>query len=183
MSLRLAPRLFGSIAVVATALAALGCGGYSPPEDPRNTRDPMDIVRAHLRALEAGDWAAADALIADSYTMKMQGMPFFISIDKAHALDVHKAREQAFPDYTFNEKMEKVGVNGVKLTVTWSGTHTGFLDYPVGDVPKMKATGKKIALPAEYFTYYVEGDQIVYTYGEIPEGHGPPALKKQLGVE
>ncbi len=164
-------------------VALAGCGGYTPGETPNNTRPPQEIVREHLRAVEAGDWQKADALLAEGYTMKMQGMPFFVSVDRAHAFDVHKARKVAFPDFQLNEVMEDVGKSGVKVTVRWSGTHTGLLDYPVGDIPKTPATGKSVRLPDEYFTYYVEGDRIVHTYGEIPEGNGPPALKKQLGIE
>ncbi len=160
-----------------------GCGGYSPSETPNNTRPPQEIVRAHLRAVESGDWNRANEFLAENYTLKMKGMPFFISVNRADSFDVHKARKVAFPDFKFNESMEDTGKNGVKVTVRWSGTHTGFLDYPVGDLPKTPATGKSVSLPEEIFTYYVEGDKIVHTYGEIPEGHGPPALKKQLGLE
>jgi hypothetical protein len=142
----------------------------------------QEIVREHLRAIEAGEWEKAAAMLSDDYTMKMKGMPFFVKIDKSKAFDVHKARKTAFPDFKFNETMTDVGKNGVKITVKLTGTHTGMLDYPVGDVPKTPATGKTVNLPEEYFTYYIEGDKIVHTYGEIPEGNGPPALKKQLGL-
>lgn len=170
-------------AAAALIAAGLACGNYTPSESPGNTRPVQEIVGEHLRAVEAGEWDRALSQLADGYTMKMQGMPFFVRITRDDALDVHKARKQAFPDFRFNETMEAVGANGVKVTVRWSGTHTGFLDYPVGDLPKTPATGKSVALPAEFFTYYVENDRIVHTYGEIPEGHGPPALKQQLGIE
>lgn len=39
-------------------------------------------------------------------------------------------------------------------------------------ISKIEATGKTI-----------ENDKIVYTFGVIPEGHGPNALMKQLGIE
>ncbi len=165
------------------AFAIAGCGGYTPAESPNNTRSPEEVVREHLRAVEAGEWEKANALLSEGYSMKMAGMPFFVSIDRAHAFDVHKARKVAFPDFRFNETIENTGKNAVKVTVRWTGTHTGFLDYPVGDLPKTNATGKTVALPEEYFTYYVEADHIVHTFGEIPEGHGPPALKKQLGLQ
>lgn len=161
-----------------------GCSGYLPkPDNSSNTKPPLEIVSAHLRACEAGDWQTATEFLSESYSMKMKGMPFFVSIGKSNALDMHKARKQAFPDFKFNEKVESVEGNGVKLAVYLTGTHSGYLDYPISDVPKLQATGKTIRLPAEYFTYYVENDKIVYTAGEIPEGHGPKALKKQLGVE
>ncbi|MEZ4301042.1 MAG: nuclear transport factor 2 family protein [Polyangiaceae bacterium] len=181
-ALRRLPLLHTTLLALLALLVFSGCGGYTPGATPNNTRPPREIVAEHLRAVEAGDWDRAGVLLSDAYTMKMAGMPFFVEIDRAHAFDVHKARKTAFPDFKLNETMEDVGTNGVKVTVRWSGTHTGFLDYPVGDLPKTPATGKHVSLPEEYFVYYVEGDRIVHTYGEIPEGHGPPALKKQLGL-
>lgn len=164
----------------------VSCGSYTPKTnaDAHNTRTPREIVQEHLRAAEAGDFAKAEAAIADDYTMKMKGMPFFISIKKANALDMHKARKMAFPDFAFHEKIEWENNNQVKIAVFLTGTHTGVLDYPsaVG-VPRTEPTGKRINLPAEYFVYSVENDKIVRTDGEIPEGNGPPALMKQLGIE
>jgi len=149
----------------------------------RNTGDPKALVTAHLRALEAGDWQTAESQLDPAFAMQMKGMPFFVNIGFANALDMHTARKRAFPDFTFNEQLEAAGGNAVKVAVFLKGTHTGYLDYPIAEVPKLEATGKTIDLPAEYFTYFVEGDRIRRIFGDIPEGHGPPALKKQLGVQ
>jgi hypothetical protein len=167
-------------------LNVTSCGSYSPKAtaEARNTRSPREIVQEHLRAAEAGDFTKANGYLAEDYAMKMQGMPFFISIKKVNALDMHKARKIAFPDFRFNEKIEWEKDNQVKIAVYLSGTHSGVLDYPssVG-VPRTEPTNKTIALPAEYFIYSVENDKIIRTDGEIPEGNGPPALMKQLGIE
>lgn len=168
------------------ALVCTACGSYTPKpaSEAANTRSPREIVQEHLRAAEAGDFAKADSYLAESYAMKMSGTPFFVVIRKANALDMHKARKRAFPDFRFNEKIEWEKDNQVKIAVYLTGTHLGVLEYPsaVG-VPRTEPTGRKIDLPAEYFVYSVEGDKIVHTYGEIPEGHGPTALMKQLGIE
>jgi len=164
----------------------LGCGSYNPKtnEEAKNTKSPTEIVTAHLRAIEMGDWDKANSYLSEDYKMKMKGMPFFISISKKDALGMHIARKTAFPDFKFNEKIKESANNQVKIAVYLTGTHTGLLDYPknVG-VPKTPATGKQINLPSEYFIYSVENDKIVSTYGEIPEGHGPKALMQQLGIK
>lgn len=147
-----------------------------------NTKSPTELVQAHLRAVEAGDWTTAGAQFDPGFTMQMKGMPFFVKIPFSDALTMHKARKQAFPDFTFNEQLDAPEGNSVRVAVFLKGTHTGFLDYPIKEVPKLEATGKAIDLPAEYFTYFFENDRITRIYGEIPDGHGPPALKKQLGV-
>jgi predicted ester cyclase len=162
-----------------------GCSSYKPlsNEKANNTQTPTEIVTTHLRAVEAGDWDKANSYLSGDYKMKMKGMPFFVSIKKKDALEMHKARKTAFPDFKFNEKIEYATNNQVKVAIYLTGTHTGLLDYPknVG-VPKTNATGKKIDLPSEYFIYSVENNKIVDTYGEIPDGHGPKALMKQLGI-
>lgn len=172
--------------LILSIAAFVSCGSYTPKttSDAHNSRTPREIVQEHLRAAEAGDFDRANSMLAEDYSMKMQGMPFFISIKKPNALDMHKARKMAFPDFRFNEKIEWEKDNQVKIAVYLTGTHTGVLNYPsaVG-VPRTEPTGKKIDLPAEYFIYSVENDKIVRTDGEIPDGHGPPALMKQLGIE
>jgi hypothetical protein len=161
------------------------CSTYQskPNQEANNTVSPSSIVTEHLRAVENGNWAKAESYLAEDYKMKMDGMPFFVSIKRENALDMHKARKKAFPDFKFNEVIEDTSDNQVEIAVYLTGTHTGFLDYPekIG-IPNTEATGKKIDLPAEYFTYSIENDKIVHTYGEIPDGHGPAALLKQLDI-
>jgi hypothetical protein len=148
-----------------------------------NERSPREVVSEHLRAVEAGDWDVAQAQIAPGFTMQMEGMPRWVTIDRPNALDTHQARKRAFPDFRFNETIERQEGNSVTIAVYLTGTHTGYLDYPINQVPELEATGRSINLPAEYFTYYIENDRIRAVFGRIPEGHGPPALKEQLGVE
>ncbi|MFN8277358.1 MAG: ester cyclase [Chitinophagales bacterium] len=171
---------------VIVALLLSGCNAYEPKSNDaaHNTLKPVEVVKLHLRAVENGDWETANSYLADDYRMKMEGMPFFVRIGKPDALAMHIARKQAFPDFKFNEQVEMEKDNEVKLAIYLTGTHTGILDYPknVG-VPKTPATGKSIHLPSEYFTYAVENNKIVYTYGMIPEGHGPKALMEQLGIQ
>jgi hypothetical protein len=144
---------------------------------------PKEIVTAHLRAIENSDWEKANSFLSEKFNMKMKGMPFFVSIQKKDALNMHKARKMAFPDFKFNEKIEWEKGNQVKIAAFITGTHTGLLDYPaITKVPKTPATGLKIDLPSEYFIYTVENGEIVDIYGEIPDGHGPTALKKQLNI-
>jgi len=172
--------------VVSLSWLTLGCASAPstlPGDAAHNTKSPTELVLAHLRAIEAGDWKTAEAQLDPEFSMQMKGMPFFVKIPFADALSMHKARKRAFPDFTFNEKLDPVLGNSVRVAVFLKGTHTGFLDYPIKEVPKLEATGKSIDVPAEYFTYYFENDRIRHIYGEIPEGHGPAALKKQLGVQ
>ncbi|HZI15635.1 MAG TPA: ester cyclase [Myxococcus sp.] len=169
--------------LLATTLAACASAPTPTVNDVGNTRPAVELVRAHLRALEAGDWAAAEAQLSEDFEMQMKGMPFWVEIGRPNALDMHKARKKAFPDFRFNEQVTQEEGNAVTVSVFLTGTHTGPLDYPIDEVPKLGPTGRAINLPAEHFTYYVQKDRIHRVYGEIPEGHGPPALKKQLGVE
>ncbi|HEX5748822.1 MAG TPA: ester cyclase [Archangium sp.] len=171
------------LSLLAPALFACASPPAPLTEGAGNTLAPAELVRAHLRAAEQGDWVTAEAHLADDFEMQMKGMPFWVSIGRPNGLDMHKARKTAFPDFQFNEQVVREEGNAVTIAVYLTGTHTGPLDYPIDEVPKMGPTGRTIDLPAEYFTYYVEKDRIRRIFGEIPEGHGPPALKKQLGVE
>ncbi|NBB90768.1 MAG: hypothetical protein GVY23_06135 [Spirochaetes bacterium] len=112
--------------------------------------------------------------------MQMEGMPRWVTIDRSNALETRRARKRAFPDFCFNDKIEREDGNSVTIAVSLTGTHTGYLDYPIDQVPELAATGKSINLPAEYFTYYIDDDQIHAVFGRIPEGHGTSGLQEQF---
>jgi predicted ester cyclase len=142
------------------------------------------IVQEHLRAVEAGDWEKADSYIATNYTMSGT-IPFpislFVKITKKDSLRMHKPRKRALPDFKFNEKIIEENDEMVKLQVNISGTHTGVIEYNIlRGVPVIQPTGKKISLPSEYFTYFVENGQIVKTIGMIPKNAGVQALVKAV---
>jgi predicted ester cyclase len=143
------------------------------------------IVQEHLRAVEAGDWEKADSYIATNYTMSGT-IPFpislFVKITKKDSLRMHKPRKRALPDFKFNEKIIEENDEMVKLQVNISGTHTGVIEYNgiLRGVPVIQPTGKKISLPSEYFTYFVENGQIVKTIGMIPKNAGVQALVKAV---
>lgn len=147
-----------------------------------------EIVERHLRAVEAGDWPAADALIADDYRMTGT-IPFpislFVRIGKAEALRMHKPRKRALPDFRFNETVLEERPDMVKLQVNLSGTHTGPIDYRgiLRGVPVIAPTGRRVRLPAEFFTYLVRDGKIVRTIGKIPKNAGVQALVRAVRAE
>jgi hypothetical protein len=116
-----------------------------PADSAQNTKSPAALVQAHLRAVEAGDWPTAESQLAPEFTMQMKGMPFFVKIRFADALAMHKARKQAFPDFTFNEKIDPVAGNSVRVAVFLKGTHTGYLDYPIFRLSTSRTSSKTIA--------------------------------------
>jgi predicted ester cyclase len=143
------------------------------------------IVTEHLRAVEAGDWDRALSFIADDYAMTGT-VPFpislFVKIGKKDALRMHVPRKRALPDFQFNETVLAETDDSVKLQVNLSGTHTGVIDYTgiLRGVPVIQPTGKRISLPAEYFTWFVRDDKIVKTIGEIPKGAGVQGLVRAV---
>ncbi len=144
-----------------------------------------EIVQKHLRAVEAGDWETALACIGDNYVLKGI-VPFpvslFVKVGKKEALRMHKPRKQALPDFKFNEKVLEETADQVKFQVNLSGTHAGVIDYTgiLRGVPVIAPTGKKVNLPDEYFTYFVENGLIVKTIGEIPKNAGVKALVRAV---
>lgn len=144
-----------------------------------------EIVQRHMRAVEAGDWDQALALIADDYSLSGT-IPFpislFVKIRKKDALRMHRARRQALPDFHFNETVLNETDDMVKFQVNISGTHTGVIDYTgiLRGIPVIQPTGRSVSLPSEYFTYWVRDGKIVKTHGEIPKNAGVQALVRAV---
>ena len=158
-----------------------GCG-YSPksPAEANNTKAPIDVVKAYIHALEAGHWDEAEELLADNYRCKTSGDAWHKSGKKKRVLESYRAWRTAFPNFRFNEElMERMG-NGVKLAVYYSGTHSDTLLIPGSGIPLIDSSGMRVRFPAEYHSYYVENDLIVFSKHEIPIGHGQPAILKSL---
>lgn len=144
-----------------------------------------DTVFQHLRAIESGQWDEALALIADDY--RLEGViPFplslFIRIGKDQALNMHKARKVALPDFKFNETYLEETADKVRFQVSLTGTHTGVIDYRglVRGIPVVQPTGKSVRLNPEWFTYYVRDGLIYRTIGNIPQNAGVPGLVRAV---
>jgi len=58
----------------------------------------------------------------------------------------------------------------------------GVIDYTgiLRGVPVIQPTGKRVSLPAEYFTWFVRDGKIVKTVGEIPKGAGVQGLVRAV---
>jgi hypothetical protein len=144
-----------------------------------------EIVLQHLRAVEAGDWEQALGLIAEDY--RLEGViPFpvslFIRIGKKQALDMHKARKRALPDFCFNETLVDETAESIKIQVNLTGTHTGVIDYRglIRGIPVIQPTGKAVKLNPEWFTYQVRAGLIIKTIGDIPKNAGVPGLVRAV---
>lgn len=146
------------------------------------------VVESHLRAVENGDWERALSFIADDYIMTGT-IPFpvslFVKIRKSGALTMHQARRRALPDFRFNETYLEQAPDHVRIQVNLTGTHSGTIDYRgiLRGVPVIPPTHKAVKLNPEYFTYYVRGDQIYRTVGNIPKDAGVKGLVKAVSKE
>jgi steroid delta-isomerase-like uncharacterized protein len=71
-------------------------------------------------------------------------------------LSLAQTWRQAFPDVTGKVNTLVADGGTVAIDVSWSGTHTGPLASPTGDIP---ATGKPIQVTSTLW-YQVEGDRV-----------------------
>jgi hypothetical protein len=89
----------------------------------------------------------------------------------------------AFPDITYNFRVESVEGNVVTTSNQLSGTHTGDFDLSGMGMGVIPATGKTFSLPAESTTATVEGDLLTsLTVHATPDG-GVAGILAQLGVQ
>lgn len=147
-----------------------------------------EVVQRHLRAVEAGEWNAALALIGADYRMSGT-IPFpinlFVKIRRPEALRMHMARKRALPDFRFNEQVLRESDECVELQIALTGTHTGVIDYTglLRGIPVIGPTGRQVALPPEFFTYWVRDGLIVRTHGRIPKNAGVQALVRAVTTD
>jgi hypothetical protein len=144
-----------------------------------NHMNAQQITQQVLKAIEDQDWARAQSMLADDFTFS-GAVPQ--PINRAAWLGVHRALANAMPDLRFNYSATGGDDGTAEGTVSVSGTNTGELALPLPGVPKVPATGKKIANPKERVWVKARGDKLInYQVEQVPDG-GVPGILKQMGV-
>ena len=147
-----------------------------------------EIVFAHLRACEDGNWDKALSYISDNYSV-VGVIPFpinvFVKLEKKDALTMHKKRKIALPDFRFNEVYEIDEPEHVRVRVNLTGTHTGVIDYTgaIRGIPIIMPTNKYVVLNPEWFDYYTHDGLITKVVANIPGNAGVKGLVKAVTDE
>jgi predicted ester cyclase len=139
---------------------------------------PVEIVNEFIAAMESGDVDKAATFLSDDFTMSgLTPLPMY----RDQYLDTQRGILAAFPDWSYNltDIQEEAGV--IRATAHFTGTHTGDLIVPVPDLPVIKATGKRIALPGETHLYSVRGSKISTIHVLVVPGGGFQGIYRQVG--
>ena len=140
-------RVRGAASAVALLVAlALGGGacasgrGGGAPAGPAHLEANKALVRRFYAALSAGDYAAADSLVAPGYRHYVVGDTGFRAIDWAAFKAGNAGARQAFPDWTLTPELLVAEGEYVVALVAGRGTHRG-------DFVGIPATGRTTRLP------------------------------------
>jgi predicted ester cyclase len=140
----------------------------------------IDIVKAALAAIEAGDFKKADGMIADD--MVFAG-PVPEPLGKREFLGVQMAMLTAMPDWKFNPTDFKENGDVVTANLQVTGTQSGELSLPMPGIPKLPASGKKVSLPKEPGTFTVKNGKLSRLDVTPTPGGGVMGILAQLGVK
>ncbi|MCL4487315.1 MAG: nuclear transport factor 2 family protein [Chloroflexi bacterium] len=139
----------------------------------------QQITQKVLKAIEDQDWDAAMGLLTDDFRFS-GAVPQPITAQEW--IGVHRALANAMPDLRFNYVAGQGDEKSAEGTVALTGTNTGALNLPLPGLPKVPATGKRIALPKEHVQMTARGDKLSnYEVEAVPDG-GVPGILKQMGV-
>lgn len=168
---------------IASLLFVAACGGTNPESNPYSNRlvAPSEVVREHLRAIEAGDWKKASSYLAEDFKMKVKGYP--LSVSKKNALKYHEAFKEAVPNMAFNEEVLKEDKHVVKLRVRLTGTHLHTLNLPDPGSEPIPGTGKSVNLSYQEIKYYIKFNQIHSIQATSMQGIDPNELVEALSAE
>lgn len=116
---------------------------------------PADTARGLVEAFNDADWDRMRTVVSPDIVYQEMGTGRQIQgVEDYLALCV--TWRQGFPDVTGKVTAALADGGTVALEVTWSGTHTGPLASPSGEIP---ATGKPIQVTSSLW-YQVEGDRV-----------------------
>lgn len=163
-------------------------GVIPPPEtlflEQAPTVAPLDastkVVSQVVAAIEAQNWDGARALLSDDF--KFTGaVPEPISAEQW--LGIHRAFAAAMPDLRMNYAPTKSNGSHTSGTVKLTGTHTGEFNLPVPGIPRVAATGNKIANPTEYVDVTVKGGKLTEWRVEPTPDGGVFGIVSQMGAQ
>jgi len=140
----------------------------------------IDIVKAALAAVEAGDFKKADGMIADD--MVFAG-PVPEPLGKREFLGVQMAMLTAMPNWKFNPTDFKENGDVVTSNLQVTGTQTGELSLPMPGMPKLPPSGKKVSLPKEPSSFTVKNGKLSRLDVTPTARGGVMGVLAQLGVK
>ena len=139
----------------------------------------QELTQQLIGRIEANDFEGALALLTDDFTFS-GAVPQPISGQEW--VGVHRALGAAMPDFRFNYVATGGDNTTAEGTVSLTGTQTNELALPIPGIPRVPATGKRIANPKERVWVSVRGDKIYnFRVESVPNG-GLMGILAQLGV-
>jgi predicted ester cyclase len=140
----------------------------------------MDVVKAGVAAVEAGDFKKFEGMLADD--MVFAG-PVPEPLGKHEFMGVQMAMKKAMPDWKFNASDFKENGDMVTVTFQITGTQTGELSLPMPGMQPIPPTGKKVSLPKEPATFTVKNGKLSRLEVTSVAGGGVMGVLSQLGVK
>ncbi len=116
---------------------------------------PADTARGLVEAFNDADWDRMRTVVSPDIVYQETGTGRHIQGVEDY-LTLCVTWRQGFPDVAGEVTAALADGGTVALEVTWSGTHTGPLAGPTGEIP---ATGKPIQVTSAMW-YQIEGDQV-----------------------
>jgi len=140
----------------------------------------QQVAIAIAEAIDAQQWDRALGLLSNDFTFS-GATP--VPLTGEQWIGVHRALAAAMPDLSLNYFPVATDGNGTaRGEVKVTGTQTGDLALPIPGIPRVPASGKAIANPAEHVTITVkDGKATNWDVEHLPNG-GVPGILMQLGV-
>lgn len=138
----------------------------------------LEVVDRHLRALEAGDAARLERVLADGFRYIHSAHPR--PLDKTTYIRMVRALHAALPDWTLEETDLEEDGDHVHGTLRVAGTHTGTLDLSFLDEPVIPPAGRRVNLPDLHVRWRLIGDKVAQL--DMVAGRGAYAILDALGL-
>ena len=135
------------------------------------------VLTRYVEGLKSHDVAK----IAETVSKDLAFVTPSRSLSRDEFLEMLRAIYGGFPDWRYEHDPPE-DRNGV-FAIRWrqGGTHTGTFAWP--GLPPVPATGRSVTIPAHFFFYRVQGDEIVEIRPEPVAGGAPRGILEQIGIE
>ena len=138
----------------------------------------VEVVRALLAALDAGDFDRVRELTAEDFstTPVMTGRP----MARAEWLSSHAEVHAAFPSMRRNPDHFRSEGDAVHVTLHVTATHDHPVRLPALGIEEIAPTGRRLVVPPHEDTFTLRDGKVVSVRSDIPPGGGLRGMLEQI---
>jgi predicted ester cyclase len=134
------------------------------------------VLRSYIKGLKTHDVAEVASAVSEDLAFVSPGR----TLNKSQFLQMLHALYAAFPDWHYEHSPPEARDGFIAIKWCQWGTHSGA--FVMSELEPIKATGRIVRIPEQYFFYQFRDDRISEIRPDPIPGGAPRGILEQIGI-